>query len=39
MLATILKSKVAVEVSITIMDTFVKMRQYIDIRYLKYFFT
>ena len=25
--------------SITIMDTFVKMRNYINIRYLKYFFT
>jgi hypothetical protein len=30
MLATILKSKVAVEVSIRIMDTFVKMRHYIN---------
>ena len=30
MLATILKSKVATEVSITIMDTFVKMRHYIN---------
>ena len=30
MLATILKSKVAVEVSIAIMDTFVKMRHYIN---------
>ena len=30
MLATILKSKVATEVSIAIMDTFVKMRQYIN---------
>ena len=31
MLATILKSKVATEVSIRIMDTFVKMRHYINI--------
>ena len=31
MLATILKSKVAVEVSIRIMDTFVKMRHYINL--------
>lgn len=30
MLATILKSKVATEVSITIMDAFVKMRHYIN---------
>ena len=30
MLATILKSKVATEVSISIMDTFVKMRHYIN---------
>ena len=30
MLATILKSKVATEVSIAIMDTFVKMRHYIN---------
>ena len=30
MLATILKSKVAIEVSIRIMDTFVKMRHYIN---------
>ena len=30
MLATILKSKVATEVSIRIMDTFVKMRHYIN---------
>ena len=30
MLATILKSKVATKVSITIMDTFVKMQQYIN---------
>ena len=29
MLATILKSKIATEVSIRIMDTFVKMRHYI----------
>lgn len=31
MLATILKSKVATEVSIRIMDTFVKMRHYINL--------
>lgn len=31
MLATILKSKVATEVSIAIMDAFVKMRHYIDV--------
>ena len=30
MLATILKSKVATDVSIAIMDTFVKMRHYIN---------
>ena len=30
MLSTILKSKVAVETSIRIMDTFVKMRKYIS---------
>jgi len=30
MLATILKSKVATEISISIMDTFVKMRHYIN---------
>ena len=30
MLATILKSKVATEVSTSIMDTFVKMRHYIN---------
>ena len=35
MLATILKSKVAIEVSIAIMDTFVKMRHYIN--YNKHF--
>ena len=33
MLATILKSKVATEVSIRIMDTFVKMRHYINYTY------
>ena len=33
MLATILKSKVATEVSIAIMDTFVKMRHYINYNY------
>ena len=30
MLATVLRSKVAAEVSIAIMDTFVKMRHYIN---------
>ena len=35
MLATILKSKLATEVSIAIMDAFVKMRHYINITFIK----
>ena len=35
MLATILKSKVAIQVSINIMDTFVAMRKYLSYNYLE----